>query len=334
MEASRKIANSTYVIAGVALLLVLFLHLLPAMVAGLMVYTVVGALAPMLERKLSGELSRQLAVALLGAIVVAVLAILVVGAISLVRAQLGDPDALLNRFMSIIDHARAQLPGWIVAHLPVTTDDLRTTATGLARKHSDQLQVAGKETALVFGRILIGLIIGAMVALNHERTTSRGGPLLRELTARCSRFGGAFHDIVFAQGKIAAINTLFTLIFLLIAMPLAGQHLPFAKTLVIVTFVVGFLPVVGNLISNTLIVVVALSVSIGAAVAALVFLVLLHKFEYFLNARIVGGQIRARAWELLLAMLVMEAAFGLPGVVAAPIYYAYLKGELQAQGLI
>jgi predicted PurR-regulated permease PerM len=47
-----------------------------------------------------------------------------------------------------------------------------------------------------------------------------------------------------------------------------------------------------------------------------------------LNARIIGGQIEARAWELLLAMLAMEAAFGLPGVIAAPIFYAYLKREL------
>jgi hypothetical protein len=33
-------------------------------------------------------------------------------------------------------------------------------------------------------------------------------------------------------------------------------------------------------------------------------------------------------------MLAMEAAFGIPGVIAAPIYYAYLKNELWAKGLI
>jgi len=33
-------------------------------------------------------------------------------------------------------------------------------------------------------------------------------------------------------------------------------------------------------------------------------------------------------------MLVVEAAFGLPGLVAAPIYYAYLKSELEAERLI
>jgi len=39
-------------------------------------------------------------------------------------------------------------------------------------------------------------------------------------------------------------------------------------------------------------------------------------------------------WELLSAMLVMEAAFGIGGVVAAPIYYAFVKDELKRQGLV
>ena len=99
-------------------------------------------------------------------------------------------------------------------------------------------------------------------------------------------------------------------------------------------FVAGLLPVVGNLISNTVIVIVGLSYSFGVALASLVFLIVIHKLEYFLNARIIGTRIQARAWELLVAMLVMEAAFGLAGVVAAPIYYAFIKDELKSQGLV
>jgi len=33
-------------------------------------------------------------------------------------------------------------------------------------------------------------------------------------------------------------------------------------------------------------------------------------------------------------MLVMEAAFGIAGVIAAPIYYAFVKDELASQGLV
>jgi predicted PurR-regulated permease PerM len=94
------------------------------------------------------------------------------------------------------------------------------------------------------------------------------------------------------------------------------------------------IPVIGNLGSNAAIVVIALGVSVPAAIASLAYLVVIHKLEYFLNARIVGRQIRAAAWEILVAMLVLEAAFGISGVVVAPILYAYVKGELTDRGLI
>src|SRR5206468_692236 len=131
----------------------------------------------------------------------------------------------------------------------------------------------------------------------------------------------AFRQIVFAQVRIAALNAFFTGLFLFIALPLAGVHLPLAKTMVMITFVAGLLPVIGNLISNTVIVVVGLSHSLHTAIAALLFLIAIHKLEYFLNAKIIGGHINARAWELLSAMLVLEAVFGVPGVIAAPVFY-------------
>ena len=104
--------------------------------------------------------------------------------------------------------------------------------------------------------------------------------------------------------------------------------------MVALTFITGLVPVIGNLISNTVVVVVSLSHSPATALASLVFLLVIHKLEYFLNARIVGSQIHARVWEILLSMLLMEAAFGIPGVVAAPIYYAYIKSELSELGVV
>jgi predicted PurR-regulated permease PerM len=125
-----------------------------------------------------------------------------------------------------------------------------------------------------------------------------------------------------------------TAVYLLVALPLFGIKLPMATILVLFTFFVGMLPVVGNLISNTVIVVISLGVSLGVGVASLFFLVLIHKAEYFMNARIVGHEVQATAWELLSAMLLMEAAFGVVGLVAAPVVYAWLKAEIKEQGMI
>jgi predicted PurR-regulated permease PerM len=104
--------------------------------------------------------------------------------------------------------------------------------------------------------------------------------------------------------------------------------------MIALTFVAGLLPIIGNLISNSVIVIISFSYSLPIAGASLAFLVIVHKLEYFINARIVGSRINASAWELLFAMLVMEAAFGLAGVIAAPVFYAYAKAELVARKLV
>jgi len=108
--------------------------------------------------------------------------------------------------------------------------------------------------------------------------------------------------------------------------------LPLAVTLVVFTFVASLIPVIGNLVSNTVIVVVSLTHGLGIAMLSLGFLVAIHKLEYLLNAHIVGGSIGTKAFELLAMMLLFEAIFGLPGLVMAPIVYAYAKAELRAAG--
>ncbi len=331
---SLRLAQASYVLAAMTLLLVLQLRLLPVLLAGLLVYALVNALAPSLQRHLPGARAHWLVVALLAAIVVGLLSFAIVGSIAFLGSEHGNPSLLFERLAPVIERARAQLPAIVVDHLPDNSEQIRVAVMGWLREHAAQLQLAGANAARVIVHLLIGMVLGAMLALQNALDRPPGGPLTQQLKLRSINLATAFHDIVFAQVKISALNTLFTAIFLLIVLPLFGVNLPLAKTLVVATFVCGLLPVVGNLISNTLIFVIGLSVSLWVAVAALTFLVLIHKLEYFLNARIIGGQIRARAWQLLTAMLVMEAAFGLAGVIAAPIYFAYMKRELEGAGLV
>ena len=334
-QPSTLVRGVSYLLAGVALIFVLELRLLAALLAGLLVYELVRTLTPLLGRWISGDRARVVVVSVLGAIVVGLLLGLIFGTISFFHSELGRPDLLWReQLMPLVAKARQQLPSLLVDHLPDSVEDLRIGVTELIRRHAGTLQLAGRDTARGFVHIIIGLVLGAIIALSRTRATHEMGPLAAALGLRCERLTMAFHNIVFAQVKISLVNTLLTGLFLLVALPLLGIHVPLAKTLVVVTFIVGLLPVVGNLISNTAVTIAALSVSLGVGIAALAFLILVHKLEYFLNARIVGTQIHARAWELLVAMLVMEAAFGLGGVIAAPIYYAYLKSELDAQQLL
>lgn len=328
------VTAASHALMAAGLALILQLHLLSALLAGLLVYSLINALAPGLQRHLPGTRAHWAVVAALAAMVVGLLIFAIFATVALLNSERGNPTALFERLMPLIDRARTQLPAIVTQNLPGNSEEIRATAVNWLREHAAQLQLAGKQAVRVIVQLLIGMVLGAMLALHRTRAQPPGGPLTVSFGARCASLVTAFHDVVFAQVKISAVNTLLTGIFLLVVLPLFGVSLPLAKTLVIVTFVAGLLPVVGNLISNTLIFVVALSVSFGVAVTALVYLVLIHKLEYFLNARIIGTQIRARAWELLIAMLLMEAVFGAPGLIVAPIYYAYAKRELQAAGLI
>ena len=152
------------------------------------------------------------------------------------------------------------------------------------------------------------------------------------LRCRFEELVESFTNVVFAQVWIASINAALTAVFILGVLPALGKPLPMAGTLVAVTFLAGLVPVVGNLVSNTVIVIVSLNHSLGVAAGALAWLVIIHKLEYFLNAHIIGNRIRAKAWELLIAMILMEAMFGLSGLICAPIIYAQLKAALKRVG--
>lgn len=326
---------AAWILTGVSLVLILSLYLLPALLAGLLVYELVHILAPRLQVvRIRQERGKLVAVALLVTTVVGLIILAVIGILAFFHSEAGNLPLLLKQMADILDRWRAVLPASLLDYLPEDLDDLKNLIVEGLREHAGALQRLGTEAGRTAAHILIGLGIGALVALHDVEPNQPLGPLARSLQERAVHLSEAFRRIVFAQVRIAALNTGLTVLYLVVALPIFGVHLPFTKTMIAVTFFVGLLPVVGNLVSNTIIVVVSLSVSLSVAIASLVFLVIIHKLEYFLNAHIVGAQIHARAWELLLAMLVMEAAFGIVGVIAAPIYYAYLKDELVSRQLI
>ncbi|HMK44921.1 MAG TPA: AI-2E family transporter [Dissulfurispiraceae bacterium] len=330
-----SLEKASFVLTASALTAILYFHLLPALLGGLLVHELIHVVAQRLKiGQMSGRRAKLIATAML-----ATAAILLVGvSIWATAAHLhGGADslpALLKKLAEIIEDSKSLLPAWMTQALPQDAEGGREWIADWLRNHASEIQSVGKEAGKLSVHLFIGMIIGALIALQETRKVADLAPLGSALAERAVRLARAFRLIAFAQIRISLINTIFTSIYLLIVLPIFGLTLPLAKTLVLVTFLAGLLPVIGNLISNTMIVLVSLSVSLPVAAASLVFLVVIHKLEYFLNARIVGSQIAAHAWELLIAMLVLESIFGMRGLIAAPIYYAYLKTELTDSGLV
>jgi predicted PurR-regulated permease PerM len=326
---------AAWILMGIGLLTVLYFGLLTSLLPGLLIYEIV-QLAGIRHRSLgvTYRAGKVIAVSLV-ATIVTVLLLFAIGALADLATSRSDSIViLLQRMADIIDAARIHFPSWAQQYLPSNVEDLKATAADWLRIHAGDLRQFGENFGRVFVHILVGMIIGGMVAISTSSEPVKLGPLTSALQDRVRFLATAFRRVVFAQLRISALNTLLTALYLGVLLPLMGIELPLTKTMIAVTFVAGLIPVLGNLTSNTVIVVVSLSSSLYAAIGSLVFLVFIHKLEYFVNARIIGSQIRARAWELLLAMLVMESAFGVTGVIAAPIFYAYLKDELSDRGVI
>lgn len=323
---------ASYVLIALALLLAMTHGLLAPLLAGMLVYSLVAIFSPRLEQRVGNDRARMIMVGIIGTAVISLLILTVWGAIAFFKSDNGNAQVLLQKLADIIDASRAQCPTWICENLPDSASELREALSSWLREHANEAKIFGADAGHAFVRIIIAMIIGAMVSLH--KNVKPVAPLAIALLNRISIFTHSFRKVVFAQVKISAINTLATGIYILVILPIAGIHLPLAKTMIGLTFILGMMPIIGNLLSNSMLVVITLPFGLPAAAASLVFLIVLHKVEYFLNAKIIGTEIKSSAWELLIAALVMESIFGMPGVVLAPILYAYIKKELTRLYLI
>lgn len=227
---------------------------------------------------------------------------------------------------------RDRLPPDIAAQLPTGAEDVQRVIAAYLATKAGTLATTGRAwlSGLLFS--YVGLLIGALAAARPSVIMLK--PLAAQLHLRLTRFGETFRQIVVAQFWIALFNTFLTAIFLLVVLPLWDSRLPYTMALILLTFLAGLIPIVGNLICNGVLTLVGLSVSPLVALACLVFLIAIHKAEYFINAKVIGHRTHMGVWELLAVMFVMEAVFGPAGLVAAPLFYAYTKKELQASGWV
>ncbi|AXF75928.1 AI-2E family transporter [Erwinia tracheiphila] len=328
LNRQRVCELTSYLLIALALFSIFPLRLLPCFLAGFIVYETILALTPWVEKWVKGPLARWIIIFFLTLLVVVSLVLGITKVIGFLLNDFQNPAAFHAAASKLLEDAQRTLSPVITRYLPADIDELQHQLVMWLREHLVVVQTFGKSAAHTFATMLIGMLLGAIISLRVSGSDQHNAPLKHELLERLSRLAASFHDVVFAQIKISLVNTVLSAGFLFGILPLFNLHFPFAKTIVAVTFIAGLLPVIGNLISNTIIVLIGLSISLEAASIALIFLILVHKLEYFINARIFGTRINAKTWEILLAMLVFESAFGLTGVVAAPVYYAYFKSEL------
>jgi predicted PurR-regulated permease PerM len=344
---SRKLVTASYLLIAGALLLIMWQGLLPGLLCVCIGFLGTRWLARLLDAGLGRLLSRKQGQqppdlpsswSRIVAATLVSLAPIGLGIVAFSEARefvLNAPEQyqeLLDYIARTVLELRLKLPPDIGLYLPEGTAEVQRVIAGYLRAQAGALALTGRAWlgGLLFA--YVGLIVGGLAAVARHPSTGR--PLAELLKQRITLFGEAFGQIVAAQFWIAAFNTLLTAVFLLFVLPHWELRLPYTPALITLTFVAGLVPIVGNLLCNTVITLVGLSVSPVTALACLGFLILIHKAEYFINAKVVGARTQMGVWELLSVMFVAEAVFGPAGLVAAPLFYAYLKKELQAARLV
>ena len=248
---------------------------------------------------------------------------------------------VVNQAVRVLPHVAEQAIPWVIQwakehsiELPFTDyDSLKDLGLDTVKNEVQNLgRVArfARGATAQFAFLIVACVVAIGLFLNprfesegekHAVTNNMYSMVCQAITERFKVLYQSFAMVMGAQIVISAINTVFTAIFVLIV------RLPNAPVVIGATFLCGLLPVVGNLVSNSIVVGIAITVSPRIALAALIFLVVIHKMEYFLNSKIVGDRIRNPFWLTLLALILGERLMGIPGLILAPVVLSYIKLE-------
>lgn len=183
---------------------------------------------------------------------------------------------------------------------------------------------------------LLALLFSFLILIDLNRIkagirllrNSRVGDFYEEAAPPIARFGILLGRAIEAQAAIAVVNTMLTLVGLLLL------DIPLVAMLSVIVFVCSFVPVLGVFISTTPIVLVALNAGGPAlSLAAIALVVVIHAIEaYLLNPIIYGKHLKLNPVLTLIILYVGYHAFGLWGMLlGVPVARHFVHDVLGVQ---
>ncbi|MBI5242314.1 MAG: AI-2E family transporter [Elusimicrobia bacterium] len=317
MSAHRK---ASYILFAVLFAIAIGFHLGPALLAGLFAYSILDLAHRLFARRMGVLKARSLAVLMFFVVAAGMSWML---AHFLRQSLSAFPDMLSTAMPKINDITQR----WGVDLPFENMQELRSVLVDAVKKNAGGITKASGLLTNRFFHVLLALIAAILAFLSPKQEPdcrTQYGALRAEFDERVRRFLESFERVLGAQVAISSINTALTAAFLIFL------GFPYAAFLIPATFLLGILPIIGNILSNTIICCAALTMTLKHAVLALIFLVVIHKGEYFLNSRIIGTSIRVPMWQTLLGILIGEAVMGVSGIILAPAIIHYVRGELEA----
>lgn len=192
-----------------------------------------------------------------------------------------------------------------------------------------------KSSFLLLLAVIVGFSIISQI-IDASRPGSEPIPyrFVSELLHQASLFKLCFGNFMAAQAYVALWNTFCTSVFIFLVLPLFAVDLPFKALLIGLTFLLSFVPALGNIVCNALMAVVCAASGAAIALLAIVYLILAHKAEYLINAKVLGKMQDVSVAEMLVFLVIGETLFGLFGLILLPIAYLYLRQSLKDGNLL
>ncbi len=156
-------------LAVLALFAALKLHLLSALLSGLLIYELVHVLAPKSKAaRTTRRTQKVVALTVLASLIILAVFFAILGMMSLLARGPESLPILLQKMADVIEAARSHLPVWAWSYLPEDVDELKDTATEWLREHAGQLRAIGQDIWRALVHILVGMVIGGMIAVSSE----------------------------------------------------------------------------------------------------------------------------------------------------------------------
>jgi predicted PurR-regulated permease PerM len=242
--------------------------------------------------------------------------------VELMALRSGRPlTDLMNELQA---EAVSRLPPWI--HF----EDLKDKVPELVTPAMTYLRATGRMVL----QLLLGIILAIIYLLDRKPVDDMLGELSSEsvlgaLRRYFSFLGEAVVITITLQFVVAIVNTVFTLPILI------ALRLPHLLGFSLLLFLSSLVPVVGNLVSGSVLIVAAYVYKGPYAVAVFVISTfLLHKVEaYVLNPRLAARHVNLPSFVLIVSLILFEHVFGLVGLfLSFPALYVALNVSADLRG--
>lgn len=239
---------------------------------------------------------------------------------------------LLDEAMTNLFAVVSSLPEAVRQSLPESQSELLDMARNSLGGSMGHLKSVGGAGFFIFIQLMFALILGVSAGLMTSGDNRK--PLSAAWLGAMEQYVRCFTLLMGAQVYVSLWNTFCTAVFIYGVLPFFDVLLPFRELLLTFTAVASLIPAAGNIMANTLILMLTLRFGPWVALGSVTYLFVIHKLEYFVNGYFIGRNVSASVPEMLIAIIIGEIAFGLPGLITGPVTYAFLKLHWQRWGWV